>query len=180
MMRPARLTAHCRTDCVLAYVHPAHHPPLLPLSSTLIGGSSTSIIFVATKHVFCLDKRMLVATKRICFLDKHVFVATKMVLVAASANNIPTAVSRTSTSNAVLTVTLRPRCVTHGQVPARVSVMYMIMIGDYQSFPLRVVCIVAVTSHPDYQSFPLRVVCIVAVTSHPHTSSAQAATSHRK
>ena len=182
MMRPARMTAHCRTDCLLAYVHPAHHPPLLPPSSTIIGGSFHKYHFCRDKTrllsrqkdacrdktylfsrqtYFCRDKTHVLSRQTLVSrTDKHVFVATKVILMAASASDTPTAVSRTSTINAVLTVTLRPRCVTHGRVPARVSVMYKIMIGDYQSFPLRAVC-------------------SVAVTSHPHTSRAQAATSHR-
>ena len=57
------------------------------------GGAATSIVFVATKHVLCLDKSMLVATKTVvatntCLLRqilvatiffKHGFVATKHV-----------------------------------------------------------------------------------------------------
>ena len=53
-----------------------------------LAGAATSIIFVATKHVFCRqsrDKIMFVATNT-C-RDKHVFVATKMILVAAPVND---------------------------------------------------------------------------------------------
>ena len=54
------------------------------VSFCIIGGNATSIIFVATKHIFCHDKSMLAATK-LCLLlhtnfcrDKHVLVATKV------------------------------------------------------------------------------------------------------
>ena len=46
--------------------------------SVSLSGAATSIIFVATKHVFCRDKSMLVETKN---------VATKMILVAAPASD---------------------------------------------------------------------------------------------
>ena len=59
-----------------------------------MAGAATSVIFVATKHVFCRDKSMLVATKQDNFCrdkrhfvrqkfcpDKHTFVATKDVYV---------------------------------------------------------------------------------------------------
>ena len=46
-----------------------------------LAGAATSIIFVATKHVFCHDKSMLVATKLVArqnfCRDKHIFVVTK-------------------------------------------------------------------------------------------------------
>ena len=67
-----------------------------------LAGTATSIIFVATKHVFCLDKSMLVApnvifvaTKVMFCRGKHIFsrqktcfVATKMILVAVPVNDV--------------------------------------------------------------------------------------------
>ena len=58
-----------------------------------LAGATTSIIFVATKHVLCRDKSMLAATKPLwrqnsCLSwqkfcrDKHTFVATKDFFVA--------------------------------------------------------------------------------------------------
>ena len=47
-----------------------------------LAGIATSIIFVATKHVFCCDKSMLVVTKKISrnlgSSRQNVFVATKV------------------------------------------------------------------------------------------------------
>ena len=59
-------------------VKPSETPNTAPKASKLsLAGAATSIIFVATKDVFCRDKHMF----------KLVFVATKIILVAAPANN---------------------------------------------------------------------------------------------
>ena len=62
-----------------------------------LAGAATSIIFVATKLIFCRDKTHLLSRQKFC-LGKHTFVATKdlfcrdkhvskMILVASPAND---------------------------------------------------------------------------------------------
>ena len=144
--------------------HCTHHWRELPQVSFLSRQNTSSVSTkgcLSRQNVFVFSTNIFLSRPIMRSVCRNMCLSRKNDTCGASINDTPTAVSRTSTSNAVLTVTLRPRCVTHGRVPARVSVMYMIMIGDYQSFPPRAVC-------------------SVAVTSHPHTSRAQAAASRRK
>ena len=70
----------------------------LPGTHLSLAGAAASIVFVATKHIFCHDKSMLAATKvfvvtKLCLsrqkfccnkqtFDKHVFVMTRLIHLA--------------------------------------------------------------------------------------------------